>query len=58
MDRSDAVLLKLIEKEERELMDELEQLLDRIKRECSPEFAARVETYLRQRRLLPGKADN
>jgi len=47
------ILLELIEHEEHELMNEIAELLQRIKRDCRPEFAERVETYLREREMLP-----
>jgi hypothetical protein len=46
-------VLRMIEREERRLEQEFAQLLRRIKRECRPEFAERVETYLRSHGLLP-----
>jgi hypothetical protein len=42
-----------IQDQERRLQGEIKQLLNRAKRECSPGFAERAETWLRSRRLLP-----
>jgi len=52
-DRYPASEVALIEAEERKIERELVELLARVKRECRPEFAERVETYLRRERLLP-----
>jgi hypothetical protein len=49
--RKDITIAK-IEAEERRLQGEIKQLLERAKRECSPGFAERAETWLRSRRLL------
>ena len=50
-----ALLLNLLEEREMRGREELELKLAQIKRECSPAFAERVETYLRSNRLLPPK---
>jgi len=47
-----SLLLALCEAEERRLKQEVLQLLARVKRECRPEFAERVETHLRREGLL------
>jgi hypothetical protein len=49
----DDITIAKIEAEERRLQGEIKQLLERAKRECSPGFAERAETWLRSRRLLP-----
>jgi hypothetical protein len=48
-----AILLDLLKKRELLGQKELAAKLAQIKRECSPEFAERVETYLRRNNLLP-----
>jgi hypothetical protein len=48
-----ALLLDLLKKRELLGQKELAAKLAQIKRECSPEFAERVETYLRRNSLLP-----
>ena len=50
-----ALLLDLLEKREMRGREELALNLSQIKRECSPAFAERVETYLRSNDLLPPK---
>jgi hypothetical protein len=50
-----ARLLDLLKKRELLGREELAVKLAQIKRECSPEFAERVETYLRSNNLLPPK---
>ena len=50
-----ALLLDLLKKRELFGREELAAKLAQIKRECSPEFAERVETYLRSNDLLPPK---
>ena len=47
------ITIAKLEAEERRLQGEIKRLLERAKRECSPEFAERAETWLRNRRLLP-----
>lgn len=44
--------LALIDAEERKLKREILDLLARTKRECKPDFADRMETYLRKHGLV------
>jgi hypothetical protein len=49
----DDITIAKLEAEERRLQGEIKQLLERAKRECSPGFVERAETWIRSRRLLP-----
>jgi hypothetical protein len=49
--------LKRLDELERKLLEDAERLLNQIKRKGRPEFAERVETYMREQRLLPRRSD-
>jgi hypothetical protein len=49
----DDITIAKLEAEERRLQSEIKQLLERAKRECSPEFVERAETWIRSKLLLP-----
>lgn len=53
MDEITNELLDELDRYEANLLAGLLNLLKRVRRDCSPEFADRVETYLRSNDLLP-----
>jgi hypothetical protein len=51
------ITLAELDREEQRIEAEMLAVLKQIKRDCRPEFAERVETYLREHNLLPRNDD-